>query len=1147
MADKINFTPSQKKAIETREKALLLSAAAGSGKTAVLVERILRLISDENNPTNIDNLLIVTFTNLAASQMRERIHKELIKRIKQNPQNKKLKNQLMLLPGACIKTIHSFCLDTIKANINCVDIPVNYRIADDAETKSMKNRVISEMIEEKYSMSDTAFLRLIDTYGYARTEDSFIEMVLGFFNTVKSLADEDAFFKMCLENLENAKKDFSSSVFSKLLINYAKDILDDHIRKYDFAIELSRENEDIIKNHDFFIAEQLLLKKTASSKTADEWKNNICEFTFPRKPSGKGEDNELLKAIRTACIKDVDVLKGFFSSSVKEEEENLNDIYIYISDLISFIKEFDKKFSELKRKRGVIDYSDFEHMTYRILKNSDGTLSDVSLSYREKFHEVLVDEYQDTSDIQNAIFDAVSKDGKNLFAVGDVKQCIYKFREAKPENFVFMEDEYQKDGIKKELILLKENFRSRKEILDCVNGIFLPIMTKSTGLTDYSSQQLVCGGDFSYNKDANYKTEILLFDRYSDDISEEYETYGKEALMITQRIKELMCDKNHLIYDKDTSTFRPLEYKDIVILVRGASSTARTLYDCLNEFNIPVTADFSENYFEQVEIQLIMGILKCIDNPRDDISLITFLKSPLFAFSEDELVKLRLIDKKSPFYDALLKSDDIKAKKAVEVIKELIDFSLKNDISDLVLKILNTFSLAEKICAYKNPKQRAYNLDMFYNIALNYDDTHFGTLKSFIFYIDKAVISGKNVSKITNTIEQNAVRIMTMHKSKGLEFPVVFVSGLGDDKQKEESRSHILLNTEYGIAANYINENERYYYPTLSKSALSCKIKEERIGEEMRLLYVALTRAKDKLIITACPSSKLEKCYSLWEMTKLTGGFTKNSLLENERFIDWIMPSATHNELFEIRDFSYSDIKLISKAQKEEDKKEDDLKITDDENIAFYEYENKENCTLPTKITVSQVNKLSRDNEIENFSVMLDDLDSIENTYSASEYGTYFHKLFELIDHNEIKTGKTVETLANDLIEKNLISEYEYTKRAITGIESFYKTDIGKELISAEEVYKETPFLVRISAKEIFKNAGEENILLQGTSDCYFIKDKKITLIDFKTNKNPDAKKIKAEYSRQLELYSYAISKVTELEVIKKVVYTSENGEIIEI
>ncbi len=788
-------------------------------------------------------------------------------------------------------------------------------------------------------------------------------------------------------------------------------------------------------------------------------------------------------------------------------------------------------------------------MAYRILKNPDGTLTDAAMAYRKKFHEVLVDEYQDTSDIQNAIFDAVSRDGENLFAVGDVKQCIYKFREAKPENFVFREELYKKDGKKKELILLKENFRSRKEILDCVNEIFLPIMTKSTGLTDYSSQKLVCGGDFKYNKNASYKSEILLFDRYADDMSEEYKDFGKEALMITQRIKELMAEKNHLIYDKDSDSFRPLQYKDIVILVRGASTTARSLYDCLNEFNIPVTAAFSENYFEQVEIELITGILKCIDNPRDDINLLTVLKSPIFAFTEDELVKLRLKDKKVPFYEVLSKSDEERHIKVLETINELIEFSLKNDISDLVLKIFNELCFVQRMCAYKNPKQRAYNLDVFYNIALDYDNTFSGTLKSFIFYIEKAKTSGRNVSKVMENGEQDTVRIMTMHASKGLEFPVVFVSGLSDDKKKEENESHILLNTEYGIAADYIDEKDRYYYSTLSKSALACKTKEERIGEEMRLLYVALTRAKDKLIMTACPKSKLENCYSAWETVRLTGGFTKNSLLENEHFLDWIMPTALDNELFDIKNFTYSDIKLILKEDetgKKEKSEKEAPKIADDDIVAFYEYENKERCSLPAKITVSQVNKLSRDSEIENFCIVLDDLESVENAYSAAEYGTYFHKLFELIDHNEIKSGKTVEELSEDLIEKNTLPRYEYTKRAIDGVCNFYNTDIGKELINADEVFKETPFLVRICAKEIFQNSEEENILLQGTSDCYFIKDKKITLIDFKTNKNPNEEKIKAEYSRQLELYAYAISKVTELEVVKKVVYTSENGGIIE-
>ncbi len=1140
MAD-VKYTPSQKKAIDTRNKALLLSAAAGSGKTAVLVQRILEIVSDESTDTNIDNLLVVTFTNAAASQMRERIHKELSKRIKENPQNKKLKKQLMLLSSAHIKTIHSFCLDTIKANINCVDIPVNFRIADETETESFKSRVITEMTEEKYQSEDNDFLGLIDTYGYDSEED-FAKLVLSIFSTVKSMADPDAFFDMCLSNIKKASEDFSSSVFTEILLKYAKDVLFDHIKKYDFAIELCRDNASVIKNYDFFIAEKALLENAFLQKSTDGLREQLNELTFPRKPSGSGTDNEILKAIRSSCIDDINLLKKFFILTNEEEADSQKEIYNYIKALISFIKEFDERFSELKRKRGVIDYNDFEHMTYKILKNSDGSMSDVALSYRKKFHEVLIDEYQDTSDIQNAIFEAVSKDGSNLFTVGDVKQCIYKFREAKPENFVMKEEEYSKDGKEKELILLQHNFRSRSEVIDCVNTIFLPIMTKSTGLTDYSHQKLVCGGSFKYNEKADYKTEILLFDNADKEVPEEYDGFGNEALMITQRIKELIASEDYLIFDNDKNDFRQIKYSDIVILVRSISSTARKLYECLTEFGIPVTADFSDNFFEQVEIRLIIGILKCIDNPRDDINLLTVLKSPLFRFTEDELVKIRLLDKNAPFYEALLKSEDEHSKKAVLTLKELISFSLRNDVSDLITVIYDELNLPERMCAYKNPKQRVFNLDAFYNIALEFDNTHSGTLKSFIFYLEGISKTKKLITEVMEAGEKNAVRIMTMHKSKGLEFPVVFVSGLGDKKRKEENESNILLNTVCGIGADYIDAKKRISYNTLSKSAVACKIREERIGEEMRLLYVALTRAKDKLIMTASPLGKLENKYNAWEAVQLTGGFTKNTLLGSELFIDWIMPTALKNELFNIKDYNYSSISLISKKTE----KTSEEKISEDEHIAFLEYENKEQCELPVKITVSQVNKMNRDNEIENFCIVLDDLDSIKDSYSAAEYGTYFHKLFELIDHNDIKEGKSIADIAEFLLKSNALQEYDYTKRAIEGVERFYKTDVGQELLTADAVYKEKPFLVRISAKDIFKKESDENILLQGTSDCYFIKDNKITLIDFKTNKNPDKEKIKAEYSRQLELYSYAIQKVTELEVTKKVVYTSENGGIIE-
>jgi ATP-dependent helicase/nuclease subunit A len=1135
----LNYTKEQQKAIFLHNKSLLVSAAAGSGKTAVLVERIIELVS---NGVDIDKLLVVTFTNLAASEMRERIYKAITKRIKENPQNKSLKKQLLLMPSSNIKTIHSFCLDIIKNNINMLDIPLGFRIADDMEVDILKQKCIDEIIEDKYLGGESDFCDLMDTYGYGRDDTKIIDIILSIYNFSMSLSDPESYYNLCIKNIELATIDFTKTIFAQILIDRLKEILEDNARKYEIAINEINERPDLLSYYETFMLEYNFIKKLLHENDFLELQEQLLLFSFSRIPSiKKGTDNAFVKQIRDDFKGEIKKFSESIGLSVNDEHSASKEILKYIKTIISLVREFSQSYKEEKQKKSIIDFSDFEHLALNILTNEDGSPSEIAQIYQNTFKEILIDEYQDTNDVQDKIFRLISKNSENLFMVGDVKQSIYKFRQAKPEIFINRREIYKNQSDKNELVSLAMNFRSRDEILSFCNQAFIKLMTEKTAMTDYKNEALIYSNSYKSFKNSNHKTEILLFDR-SEELevdNEDIEDLNKEAIIVANKIKELMQDESFRIYDTKKDEFRRLELSDIVILSRSLGDFGQQFFDALRENGINVTADFSEDLFSAIEVKLVVAILKVIDNPLNDISLLALLKSPIFNFSENELLKVRQLDFENPLFYALKKSDIKKAFLAVDFLNEIIKTAYTEPISHLINKLYKDLKIKEIFSAFKNSEQRLNNLDMLYNIALSYEKTDFLVLKSFILYLEKLELSKKAIPSATNIISNNSVKIMSIHKSKGLEFPVVFVSGLGRRFNNDDLKQRIIVHPDFGMGVDYIDIENRFSYQTLTKNALKIKIKDELMSEELRVLYVALTRAKEKLILTASISN-YEKSLSKWQNIIEAGGISKNTLINLPCFIDYIMPTVLNTQIFDLSVYNINSLAKENKIIEEEDLFKD---ILSDFNQIFYDYKYKELSFIPAKITVSAANKLKRQDEVNN--IRLEELDTIKTSFSGSEYGTYFHKLFELLDLNLIKDGKTVLELTDKLIENEMLELTSFTYEIAQKIEVFFKTDIAKEMIFSQNVLKEKPFLIRIPANEIYKTDYTNDIILQGTIDCYFILDNKITLIDFKTDKKTDESFIKENYSEQMKLYSYAVEKIEGLFVERKVIYTANNNNFI--
>ena len=1142
----IKYTPAQQQAIDTTGKSLLVSAAAGSGKTAVLVQRIIEMICQENGP-DIDRLLVVTFTNAAASEMKAKIYQAIMKKIEENPSDKRLKRQLLLLPNANIQTIHGFCLNIIKQNINLINFPVNFRIADETETVILKQRCLAELIEDKYLGEDTAFLELADTYGHGRDDQKIYDMILRYYHFTSSLSNPDMYFEKCISEATKVTTNFSQSVYAKIIIHHLEQILSEHETGYTYALEDIYAHPELSPYLELYLEEFNFIKKLQKLCEEEDFlkiQSEILsfEFLYLNRVKGvkRGTDNTYIKNLRSAFKNDIDKFIPLIGNSLESEQKDAIEILKFITTLSKLTKEFSDRYQAEKLKRAILDFSDFEHFALQILSDQDGNPSELAKSYQEQFYEILIDEYQDTNDIQDHLFRLISKHGENLFLVGDVKQSIYGFRHAKPQIFMEKQETYCDD--KHEVIYLSNNFRSRKEVVNAVNTLFLKLMTLKTGKTDYKKEALVQTAAYPENSNANYQAEILLADQAQakELPEEETEDFNQEALIIAKRIHELIEEEKLPVYDLKTQITRPAHYGDIVILVRGIKEFSNNLYKTLSENGIPVTMDSTESLLDSMEIKVLFNILKAIDNPYDDLALLGLLKSPLFYWKEEDILILRDLAPKEPFLFALKKSDALKSKQVLSFLEKCQQIAYTKKITVLLTTLYRDYHIKELFCVYRNPEQRMENFRLFYQQAKQFEQSDASGLKGFLCHLEDAAKSKKALQAFREKPPENAVRIVTMHKSKGLEYPIVFISGLGSKFNQEEAKQQAVFHPEYGIGANYIDKENRFYYPTLTKKAILTALKDDQLSEELRILYVALTRAKEKLILTATVSN-MDKKTQQWQTIAQTGGVTKNRMLRAQSFSEWIMPCVLEQSEYQMKIYG-ADIYQLDSVETSSLKDPVEEILFEPEHL-YIPYHHFYRTTLPTKVAVTEANRLAKA-EFPIVNLRLSDLDSMELHYSQSEYGTYFHKIFELLDLDTIKKGNSVTQAISAAIQ--IAGEREYSEEISQKMELFFQTKLAKDLLSSDIIHREKSFLVRVPAKMVYSVDADDMILLQGICDCYFIKNNEITLLDFKTDRNPNEEKIRQNYQKQLELYGYALEKTENKKVVKKIIYTTQNQGIIQ-
>ena len=942
----VSWTTEQQQVIDLRNRNILVSAAAGSGKTAVLVERIVKIITDKNHPVDIDHLLIVTFTNAAAAEMRERIGNAIEKALDEQPGNEHLLRQLTLIHNAQITTIDSFCLYVVRNHFHEIDLEPNFRIGDEGELKLLREDVLGRVLEQNYEEPSEAFSDFVEGYASGRTDAALNEMILQLYEFSRSYPWPEKWLDSFVGayRIETREELDRAEWLAPLTENICFVLKDcEQLLKQALAITQQDDGPDMYEK-----AVQSDLEKYESlSKLTSfcELYGALSDIKYDRLASSRGFEGdpaklELVKSLREQA-KDVvkKICKQYFFCSPEMMIEQLERTEPMLEEVVRLTKQFADEFAAAKRRKNLVDFHDVEHFALQILVDEETEKAKKTAEeFRDTFEEIMIDEYQDSNEVQETLLRSISREERgenNIFMVGDVKQSIYRFRLARPELFMKKYDSYSLEESTTQRIDLHKNFRSREEVLTCTNDIFYKIMARSLGNVEYDAEAALYPGA-SYPVSADFIPEILLADS-NDELLEDTELTDKktlEAKIVAEEIKHLM--KTQQVTDKAAGTLRAAHYSDIVILLRSLSGWADSLVEVLNGNGIPAHTVSSTGYFSTVEVQTVLSMLRLLDNPRQDIPMAAVLRSPMAGLTDEELAVLRLEDGSVPFHEAVLelaeglyeedgqkeisdseadrkqgRNADEKTENHIEITahRKLLKFYKKykqlrqlvpdTPIHELIEIILRETGYGHYVAAMPAGNRRTANLNMLLEKATAYEKTSYKGLFHFVRYIDELQKYDVDFGEADMVGEnEDVVRIMSIHKSKGLEFPIVIVSGMGKNFNKQDTRSKMVLHPELGIGLDYMDGKKRIKSPTIAKKAIAKQIDLENLGEELRVLYVALTRAKEKLILTGTLKDAPEKLEFFRQQAALyahSSDTTAIPYLTRESaagYLDWILPAV---------------------------------------------------------------------------------------------------------------------------------------------------------------------------------------------------------------------------------------------------------------
>ena len=1191
MANK--WTNEQLSAITQKGNNILVAAAAGSGKTTVLVERIIRKII--NDHVDIDKILVVTFTNAAASEMRERILTALYKQIDEDPLNQRLRKQIVLLNKASICTIDAFCLDIIRNNFFEIGASSNFRIADNTELELLKQEAIEETFEELYLENDDEFNKLIELYAGYKDDENLKNIILKIHNYIQSAPFPEDWLEEQIEkfNMSNIE-DFSQTEWGKIILKNFRDevlnsiqILESSKHQLDMITELSKFSLVVADDINQL---KFLEQNWDNWERAHEIANNLKFKTWPTDKKVVSNLKEETKKARDNVKKRISkAVSQTFIYNTEEAVEDINAMYPILKKIKDVTLKFMEKFSEKKSNKNIMDFSDIEHYALKILlkKDENGIYqkTEVAKKYEEKFNEIAIDEYQDSNLVQEYILTSISNE-KNIFMVGDVKQSIYRFRQAKPELFL---DKYQKYGLEPneygQKIKLFKNFRSRENILDTTNLIFSDIMSADFGEIEYDeSEYLNLGATYeepTENVEFAGKTELDIIDLKKeenedgeeieeDNSSELLEKTEIEAKFVANRIQKLIKSK-YQVYDRKTG-YRDITYKDIVILLRATSNTANVFEKELLNLNIPVFSDQAENYLESIEIRTITSLLKIIDNPYRDIPLVTVMRSIIGDFTDNELIEIRLTQNEGYFYDSLKEakaSPKIDGKLKEKVINFLDKLNKWREeerylpLNEFIQKIYEETDYYNYVRLMPNGQVRKANLKMLLDRAKDYEKISFKGLFNFIRYLEKVKSSNSDLSSAKVIGEnENVVRIMSIHKSKGLEFPVAIISRTDKKFNQKDLNESILLHQDIGFGMQYINYDRKIEYTTATKEAIKIKTKEESIAEEMRILYVALTRAKEKLIITGVENDftkSIEQKKELLEIYEKENDKINHLVLKKYlSYLEWIeLVYLNHQDIenqITLNKIAKKDVLKAEEDQEEQEKRNIELPEKIDyekiNEILNWQYKYKEMTNIQSKMSVTKIKELKNNETQKQQHIEIKPKFMLDKTkVSSAERGTITHLILQKLDFTKEYSKEELAQFVNNLCTKNIITQIQKDSINIEKIYQIINTQFIKNLKNAKEIKKETPFYTYINTKEIYNTQNSENILVQGIIDLYYINQQnEVILVDYKTDYvEGSGEELIDKYKVQLEIYKKALEESLKEKVKHVYIYSIYLNKEIEI
>ena len=1252
----MKFTPEQQRVIELHNSNILVSAAAGSGKTAVLVERIIRMICDGEHPADIDRLLIVTFTNAAAAEMRERIAAGITARLEADPGNEHIQKQSALLHNAQITTIDSFSLFLIRNHFNEIGLDPDFRVADEGEIKLLQQEVLAQLLEDAYAgqfvpEAPEQFHACVEYFCPGGRESVLEQHIL-------NLSRYAGSFPWPAEWLEERKNDYAAGDMEALVhSDYGQYLTERVNRTVEGCLEKLREVKRLCELPDgpymygeLTEAEIEQLERLTSCKDLEEQAAKIPVVTFARLPSKKDDSvdpakRELAKAIRNS-VKDTlsDLSESYFKTPLELAVEQGKACREPLRMLLDLVLEFDRRLLAAKQERHLIDFSDMEHYALQILlkrekvEESDGTgtdrtetkyrivPSDVAMEYRQYFQEILIDEYQDSNLVQEYLLSAISgeEEGRyNRFMVGDVKQSIYKFRLARPELFLEKYDTYQETGDLCRIDLAK-NFRSRVQVVDAVNDVFSRIMSREIGGIAYDDKAaLYPGATYPAAEDPAYGSEALLIrkpekgEREESGIGEQH-TEGAgvlvdydnvrqlEALAIAARIKQLKGSLQ--VMEKSTGELRPVRYSDMVILLRTTSGWDEEFKKILEQQGIPVYITSKTGYFGALEVQELLQFLRVLDNPRQDIPLFGVMQSVFGGFTQEEIAQIRSggeghSRKRMTLYEALKevaqsgRTEDtelsIKANDFLQRIDHYRNLTPYTSIRDLLQRILDDYDYLNYVTALPTGSKRRANVEMLLTKASAFEKTSYFGLFHFIRYMEQLEKYDVDYGE-ADTLDENAdvVRIMSIHKSKGLEFPVVFVSGLSKRFNMQDANQSLIVDMDLGVAVDYVDSVRRIKNKTLRRAVLSAKMKEDNLAEELRVLYVALTRAREKLILTAV----LDKADEKWELAQMTGQerLTYLDFCEAGNYMDFLLPILPKTGItvktLRTEDLAAEELgeQLRMGDRREQlrliacgetpltgDPEENERKLMHLRERFAYQYPHPGLQKLYTKTTVSELKIAAMAEKDEAAFHTFEEKEVVpyipgfrreQEKVSGAVRGNAFHRVMELLDFMYVfvesglfeKCPGDYETYRKRLDAerlKNRLEEFlqretvslrlteEYAKAvSLPKILNFLEQELAYRMWRAQEqglLYREQPFVLGIDAKRLDPDLPEgEKVLIQGIIDVFFIEDGEIVLLDYKTDVIDSLEALWNRYNVQIQYYEEALTKLMQMPVKERILYS---------